>query len=67
MPHRVEHEPMQRPKGRPHPSGRPRRNEPTALLPIVRIPRDEPLTPGLRWQGIDAIGFTARIGAGDDE
>lgn len=68
MPRRVKHEPMQRPKGRPHPSGRPVRGEPYSDLQIERPLKGEPLTLGLRRdRQVYAVGFTAQIGGQDDD
>lgn len=52
-----------------HPSGRPFRRAPVCRLSIVRAPRDEPLTPGLRRdQPEDAIGFLVpHLSGRDDE
>lgn len=61
--------PMLQPKGRAHPSGRPVITDVSPVtLPIVRTTPDEPLTPGLRRnRQTYAIGFTAQIGAFDDD
>lgn len=52
------HVPMQHPKGRLHPSGRPIRIQlvdSTNMSPTIP---DEPKVPGLRRRTTDAVGFT---------
>lgn len=52
------HEPMQYPKGRAHPSGRPLRLHVTDDTRMSVPPREEPLVPGLRSQRrLNVIGF----------
>lgn len=44
--------------GLAHPSGRPDHRRPWGARSILRVPHDEPLTPGLRRpQRVEAIGF----------
>lgn len=48
------------PKRPSHPSGRPvrRRIIPKDRRPVLNVPQDEPLTPGLRHdRNVEAIGF----------
>lgn len=54
--------------GAPHPSGRPRHTETIRGLGFYRIPRDEPLIPGLRRPLLpNAIGFTVDFISSDDD
>lgn len=53
---------------RGHPSGRPINRDRVKMLGFFRRPLDEPATPGLRKTPVaNAIGFTARICAEDDD
>lgn len=56
-----------KPKGA-HPSGRPIIERRIVSPGWARVPRDEPLTPGLRKQRTDtyAVGFTAHFGGEED-
>jgi hypothetical protein len=51
-----------------HPSGRPIRHRKIGVRSIWRIPDTGPVTPGLQQkEGAYAVGFTARIGADEDD
>lgn len=53
---------------KPHPSGRPIRKGQYGVKSIYRVPEDGPVIPRLREQRTaQAIGFTARICAEDDD
>lgn len=53
---------------RGHPSGRPINRDRVKMLGFFRRPQEEPLVPGLRrGASTNAIGFTARICAEDDD
>jgi hypothetical protein len=53
---------------KPHPSGRPLRNEREVGRPIWRVPDDGYVTPRLRLKTYEsAIGFTARLTAQEDD
>lgn len=58
-------DPPSRPK---HPSGRPVKRDAYCRLPILRIPGEGPLTPGLRRRDLaSAIGFRIERDSDDDE
>lgn len=51
-----------------HPSGRPQHDQPYRRLPILRLPNDGPLVPGLRRRELSsAIGFRYEPPRDDDD
>lgn len=62
------HEPILSPKGRPHPSGRPKHAVKYGASSMWRMPPDGPLTPGLaRKELSSAIGFHVDVQDDDYE
>lgn len=62
------HQPMQKPLGARHPSGKPIAAPKYGVVNRPRCPFEGPLSPGLQRNGFtEAVGFTANLSSGDFE